>query len=262
MSAAGERVAIIGGGATGVGASTALMLAERGWRCVVNYSRSAAEAEETAAGCAAKGPKAIAVRGNVAEDEDCRAVVKAALDAFGRVDALVNSAGTTKFAPMDDLSLQNASDFHDVYAVNVIGTYQMTRAAAPAMREAGAGAVVNVSSTSALTGAGSSFAYVASKAALNTLTLALARALSPNIRVNCVVPGLIETRWLRNGLGQDVYENVRENFANASALGKTSKPEDIADAIVWLIEGAALVTGQLITVDGGALLGRPTRISR
>jgi NAD(P)-dependent dehydrogenase (short-subunit alcohol dehydrogenase family) len=163
---------------------------------------------------------------------------------------------------MDDLDLQNANDFQEVHAVNVVGAYQMVRAAAPAMKTAGGGAVVNVSSTSALSGSGSSFAYVTSKAALNTLTLALARALSPLIRVNCVLPGLIETRWLKEGLGEEVYNSIREGFANASALQKTCKPEDIADAIVWLIEGANLVTGQLIIVDGGFLLGRPQRVSR
>lgn len=229
---------------------------------MVNYSRSAAEAEETAARCGKAGSKAIAVRGDVGKDEDCRAVVAAAMDAFGRIDALVNSAGTTKFTPMDDLDLQNAEDFHQVYAINVIGTYQLTRAAAREMKKVGAGAVVNVSSISALTGSGSSFAYVTSKAALNTLTLALARALSPQIRVNCVLPGLIESRWLKDGLGEEVYNTVRQNFANSSALEKTCKPEDVADAIVWLIEGADLVTGQLITVDGGFLLGRPPRVSR
>jgi 3-oxoacyl-[acyl-carrier protein] reductase len=141
------------------------------------------------------------------------------------VDALINSAGTTKFAPMDDLDLQNAKDFQEVYAVNVIGTYQMVRAAALALKSAGDGAVVNVSSTAALTGGCSSFAYVTLKAALNRLTLALAPALSPSIRVNCVLPGLIETRWLKDGLGEQVYNTVREGFAKASALGKTCKPK-------------------------------------
>lgn len=262
MNTRHAQVAIISGGATGVGAAVALYLAARGWRTVINYSQSIVEAEETAAQCRALGPQAITVRGNVSEDSDCKAVVEAAVSAFGRVDALVNSAGTTKFVPMDQLDQQNAADFHEVYAVNVIGTYQMTRAAAAAMRDAGAGSVVNVSSISALTGNGSSFAYVTSKAALNALTLALARALSPSIRVNCVLPGLIESRWLKNGLGEEVYENVRQNFSDASALRKTCRPEDIADAIVWLIEGAALVTGQLITVDGGFLLGRPPQVSR
>ena len=257
-----NRVAVITGGATGVGAATALMLAERGWHAVINYSRSSLEAEKTSAQCSKIGPKAIAVRGDVADDDECKQVIAEARKAFGRVDAVVNSAGTTKFVPMDELDRQNAEDFQEVYAVNVIGTYQMTRAAAALMKESGSGSVVNVSSISALTGNGSSFAYVTSKAALNTLTLSLARALSPSIRVNCVMPGLIETRWLQSGLGTDVYNSVRENFSNSSALEKTCKPEDVADAIVWLIEGAALVTGQLITVDGGFLLGRPPRVSR
>jgi 3-oxoacyl-[acyl-carrier protein] reductase len=262
MAGIESRVAIITGGATGVGAATALMLAARGWRCVINYSRSASEAESTVQQCVALGTKAFAVCGDVARDEACRATADATVKAFGRIDALINSAGTTKFASMDDLDGQNAVDFQEVYAVNVIGAYQMTRAAAPAMKATGAGSVVNVSSISALTGNGSSFSYVASKAALNTLTLSLARALAPAVRVNCVLPGLIETRWLKSGLGQQVYDTVRQNFANSSALEKTCKPEDVADAILWLVEGAGLVTGQLITVDGGFLLGRPVRVSR
>jgi 3-oxoacyl-[acyl-carrier protein] reductase len=138
----------------------------------------------------------------------------------------------------------------------------MARAVAPAMRAAGGGAIVNVSSIAGLSGSGSSYAYVASKAALNTLTLALARNLGPDIRVNAVLPGLIQTRWLKQGLGEEVYEKVERNFAEASTLQKTCTAEDVADAIVWLIEGANMVTGQLIPVDGGFLLGRPAKVAR
>ena len=133
MAGIESRVAIITGGATGVGSATALMLAARGWRCVINYSRSASEAESTVRQCVALGTKAFAVCGDVARDEACRATADATVKAFGRIDALINSAGTTKFASMDDLDGQNAVDFQEVYAVNVIGAYQMTRAAAPAM---------------------------------------------------------------------------------------------------------------------------------
>jgi 3-oxoacyl-[acyl-carrier protein] reductase len=181
---------------------------------------------------------------------------------FGRLDALVNSAGTTQFVPLSDLAGQSAADFHKVYAVNVIGPYQMTRAAAPHMRRTGKGSVVNVSSVGSLNGNGSSYSYVTSKAALNTLTLALARNLAPEIRVNVVLPGLIQTRWLKNGLGDEAYARVRDGWADASALQKTCTAEDVAQTIVWLTDEAALMTGQLITVDGGFLLGRPTQVSR
>jgi 3-oxoacyl-[acyl-carrier protein] reductase len=257
-----KRAAIVTGGATGVGAATALALAQRGYNVAIVYSRSAGEAEESVAACKAAGADAIAVQGDVADDAACRAAVDAAVKRFGRIDALVNSAGTTQFVPLSDLDGQSAADFQKVYAVNVIGPYQMARAAAPHMRRGGNGAIVNVSSVGSLNGNGSSYSYVTSKAALNTLTLALARNLAPEIRVNAVLPGLIETRWLKAGLGDEAYQRVRDGWADAAALQKTCTAEDVAQTILWLVADAALVTGQLLTVDGGFMLGRPTRVAR
>lgn len=259
---ADARVAIVTGGATGVGAATALELARRSYCIAVVYSRSKDEADQSVAACAAEGVDAIAVQGDVADDAACRAAVGAAVKRFGRIDVLVNSAGTTQFVPLGDLEGQKAEDFQKVYAVNVIGPYQMARASAPHLRASGAGSIVNVSSIGSLNGNGSSYSYVTSKAALNTLTLALARNLAPEIRVNCVLPGLIQTRWLKNGLGDEAYARVRDGWADASALQKTCTAEDVAQAIVWLAIDSPLMTGQLITVDGGFLLGRPTRVSR
>lgn len=261
-TAAQAPVAVVTGGATGVGAATALLLAKRGYNVAINYSRSAKEAEETVSACRAEGADAIAVQGDVADDAACRVVVEAAVSHFGHVDALVNSAGATQFVPLSDLDGQSAEDFQKIYAVNVIGPYQMARAAAPHMRRGGNGAIVNVSSIGSLNGNGSSYSYVTSKAALNTLTLALARNLAPEIRVNAVLPGLIETRWLKVGLGDEAYQRVRDGWADAAALQKTCTAEDVAGTIVWLVADAALITGQLLTVDGGFLLGRPTRVAR
>lgn len=261
-TAAQAPVAVVTGGGTGVGAATARLLAKRGYNVAINYSRSAKEAKETVALCKKEGVNAIAVQGDVADDAACRVVVEAAISRFGRVDALVNSAGTTQFVPLSDLDGQSAEDFQKIYAVNVIGPYQMARAAAPHMRRGGNGAIVNVSSVGSLNGNGSSYSYVTSKAALNTLTFALARNLAPEIRVNCVLPGLIETRWLKVGLGEEAYQRVRDGWADAAALQKTCTAEDVAQTIVWLIADAALVTGQLLTVDGGFMLGRPTRVAR
>lgn len=259
---ADSRVALITGGGTGVGAATALQLAGRGYRVAVNYSRSAAESEETAKRCREKGVDAFAIKGDVAQDADCRRMVSEVVNRWGRLDALVNSAATTQFASLADLDAQNAEDFQRVFAVNVIGTYQMARAAAPALRANGAGAVVNVSSIAGVNGNGSSIAYIASKGALNTITLTLARLLSPEVRVNAVLPGLIDTRWLPAGLGEATFATVKENFANASALGSVSSADDIADAIVFLVADGLKMTGQLITVDAGFTLGRPARVSK
>lgn len=257
-----KPVAVVTGGGTGVGAATALQLAERGYDIVVIYSRSAYEAGQCAERCKAAGVAAVSFQADVADDAACRTAVDVAMRSFGRLDVLVNCAGTTQFVPLNDLEGQKAEDFQKVYAVNVIGPYQMARAAAPHMRASGKGAIVNVSSIGSLNGNGSSYSYVTSKAALNTLTFALARNLAPEIRVNCVLPGLIETRWLKDGLGDETYQRVRDGWADASALQKTCTAEDVAQTIVWLAADAGLVTGQLITVDGGFLLGRPTRVSR
>lgn len=258
----GNPVALVTGGGTGVGAASVLQLAKRGYNVAVNYSRSHAEAEETAAKAKACGVDAIAVKGSVAEDADCRAMVGQVVQRWGRLDALVNSAGTTQFAPLADLEKQNAEDFQRVYGVNVIGTYQMVRAAEPHLRKSGNGAVVNISSIAGVNGNGSSIAYIASKGALNTLTLTLARLLSPEVRVNVVLPGLIDTRWLPAGLGDETFQAVKQNFANAAALGEVCSADDIADAVTFLVCDALKMTGQFVTVDAGFMLGRPAKVSK
>ena len=254
-----RKVAIVTGAATGVGAAAAQLLAGRGYDVLVSFSRSHDAAEAVAAACRGSGSDAVAVQGDVADDAQCRRVAQAALTRWGRIDALVNSAGTTQFLPMEDLEAVDAAGFERVIRVNALGPFQMIRAAAPALRVAG-GAVVNVSSIASLTGNGSSYAYVASKAALNALTLGLARNLAPRVRVNAVLPGFIEGRWLLEGLGEAGYAQVRAQFAANSALQTVCTPAQVADAVVWLIDGASIVTGQLITVDGGMMLGRPPAV--
>src|SRR5882724_1213327 len=151
-----SKVAIVTGSGTGVGAATARLLAGKGWRVVINYAKSETEARATEAACSALGVDTLLIQGDVAQDVDCRHLAEAALDAWGRIDALINNAGTTKFADHRDLEALTAEDFQRVYAVNVIGPYQMVRACAPAMKRQGKGVVVNVSSIAAITGMGSS----------------------------------------------------------------------------------------------------------
>lgn len=255
-------VALVSGGATGVGAATALLLASRGCRVVINYRSSAEEAETVAAACREAGSRAWTVKGDVAGDEDCRAMVARAVEVGGRLDVLICSAGMTQFTRLSDLEAQNSEDFQRVFAVNTLGPYQLARAAAPHLVRSGAGSVVNISSIAGQNGNGSSLAYIASKGALNSLTLALARILAPNVRVNAVLPGMIASGWFLNGMTQDAYEEVRDNFAAASALETVSKPDDIADAAVFLALDARMMTGQMMTVDAGFALGRAVRVSR
>ncbi len=248
-----NKVAIITGASSGIGAASALALAKRGWSVVVNFSRSEAQARQVAASCA----DAIAVQADVAEDAECRKLVQAALDKWGRLDALVNNAGTTKFVPHGDLDGLSADDFLRIYRVNVVGAFQMTRACVPALK-ASRGAVVNVSSVAAQLGVGSSVAYAASKAALNTMTRSLARSLGPEVRVNAVCPGYVDTPWHHNALGMDRANQVAAHYASAVPLKDYARPDDVADVIVWLIEGARQVTGEAIFVDGGLHITPPT----
>ncbi len=247
--------AIITGSATGIGAATARMLAAHGCRVAINYTKSETEAEATAQSCRALGVEAITVRADVSVDADCRALVDETVAAFGRLDVLVNSAGTTKFVPANDLDGLSAEDFQRIYAVNTIGPFQMARAAAPALRAAGTTAIVNVSSTAGIFGSGSSIAYAASKGALNTLTVALARVLAPEVRVNAVCPGFVQGRWHLPNLGDKDYDAHVAEWRERSALQMAATPEDVARVIMGFITGADLVTGQVLVCDAGANLG-------
>ena len=249
-----NAVCIVTGSAAGIGAACAERLASKGAKVAINYTRSEKEAHEVAAACEAKGAQTVIVKADVSADKDCRRLAETVLEKWGRIDGLVNNAGTTKFAQHQDLDALDAADFQRIFGVNVIGSFQMTRAVAPAMQRQGQGAIVNVSSIAGLLGMGSSIAYAASKGALNTMTLSLARALGPAIRVNAVCPGFVETRWLTEGLGP-AFESRKKNYESITPLQATVMPEDVADAVVWLLEGASKVTGELITIDSGVHLG-------
>lgn len=251
-----ESVCIVTGSATGTGAACAVQLARKGARVVVNYTKSASEAKDTAEQCKAAGGEAIVVQADVALDADCRKLAQAALDKWGRIDGLVNNAGITKFAAAADLEALTAEDFQRIYAVNVIGPYQMIRACVPAMKRQAAASIVNVSSISGVMGIGSSTAYIASKGALNAMTLALARSLAPGIRVNAVCPGLIETRWHLSRFSEEDYAKFKANYEKTVPLAKAASADEVAEVAVWLMEGAAQVTGETILVDGGLHLGK------
>lgn len=257
-----NKVAVVTGSATGVGAEVALQLARKGIFVVINYTKSESEARETAAACEAEGVETLLCQADVSDDKDCRRMVSATVERWGRIDILVNNAGTSKFVAHHDLEGLSADDFHRIYGVNVIGPYQMVRAVTATMKEQGKGSIVNVSSIAGITGLGSSIAYAASKGALNTMTLSLARALGPEIRVNCVCPGFIQTRWLKGGLGDDRYDALRKNIEKTTVLRAASTPVEVAQPIVWLAEGGDHVTGEIITVDAGMHLGPANPTSR
>ena len=251
-------VFIITGSATGLGATVAQKLAAKGGRVVINYTRSEAEARESAEACRAAGGEAILCQADVSSDDDCRRMAAVALEQWGRIDGLVNNAATSVIVPHHDLEGLASEDFERVLSVNVVGAFQMARAVTPSMQEQGKGAIVNISSGSGFSGSGSSIAYAASKAALNVMTFSLARALAPEIRVNAVCPGVMQTRWWRDGLG-DGYEGFIERYAASAPLQTAGTTEAVADPVVWLLEGAEHVTGETILVDAGSHLGPSPR---
>ena len=249
-------VLIVSGSATGLGSSVVQQAAAKGARTVINYTKSEAEAQETLQACLDQGVEAIMVQGDVSVDADCRRMASAALEKWGRIDGLVNNAAQSVFASSADLEALTAEQFLHIYSVNVVGAYQMTRAVSPSMKSQGLGAIVNVSSISAITGAGSSIAYAASKGALNTMTISLARALAPEIRVNAVCPGAFPSRWWREGLGEEGFKNLFDKYAAAVPLKSAGDPESVARTVLWLLEGAEYVTGETVMVDSGMhLLG-------
>jgi 3-oxoacyl-[acyl-carrier protein] reductase len=244
-------VAIVTGSSSGVGAACARQLAERGCHVVINYSRNESGARATQAACDALGVETIVVKADVAEDADCRRMAAAAEAKWGRIDALVNNAGTTKFCPHTNLEGLSRQDFLDIYSVNTVGAYQMTRAVVPAMKRGGRGSIVNVASIAAIMGVGSSIAYAASKGALVTMTLSLARVLGPEVRVNAVCPGFIQGEWLRDGMGAEVYERTKRALEESTPLRLTTTPDTVAEAILYFVAGADVVTGETLILDGG-----------
>lgn len=238
------KVAIVTGGNSGMGEATVRELVKRGWNAAV-VSRTKADIEKT-----------LWFQGDVSVDADCRRVAKAVLDKWGRIDALVNSAGTTKFVRHDDLEGLSAEDILGIFSVNLVGPFQMIRACAPALK-ASRGSVVNLSSVASLLGTGSSIAYAASKAALDTMSLSLARALGPEIRVNVVAPGFVKTAWQVSAHGAAGAEDLERRYAEKAPLKAAAQAADVADAIAWLVEGARAVTGQIVYVDAGMHVASP-----
>lgn len=251
-----RKVAIVTGSATGVGAAAAIMLAERGCNVVINYTRSKAEAEETARACEKAGAETIVFQGDVGEESACQGMAAAAVEKWGRIDYLINNAAKTKFNPYENLDGLTSEDFLAIYKVNVAGAYQMVRAVVPHMRKLGRGSIVNNSSIGGVTGIASSMAYAASKAALNMMTQSLSLVLGPEIRINAIAPGAIQTRWLQGGMTPEQFQQFLVAAADMVPLKMVPTAEQIAEALVWFLEGASAVTGEVLMVDAGLHCGR------
>lgn len=250
-----NAVAIITGSSSGIGAAIAKTFAEQGCHVVINYSRNEDGAREVAQACEAHGVETLVHQADVAEDADCRALVAATLERFGRLDLLINNAGTTRFCDHANLEGLDKQDFLDLYSVNTVGPFQMARAAEKALRAQGSAHIINMASIAGLAGVGSSIAYAASKGALVTLTKSLARVLGPEIRVNAICPGFVQGEWLEKGLGKASYDKLLEKTRAAAPLKETASPDTVAQIVLGLVIGGDLTTGEALLIDGGAHLG-------
>jgi NAD(P)-dependent dehydrogenase (short-subunit alcohol dehydrogenase family) len=245
-----DTIAVVTGGGTGIGRATALALARSGCRAVaVTYSQSGADAEAAVAELTAFGCEAVAERVDVADDGQVRALAERVRARFGRVDVLVNNAGTTQAVPHPDLDSLTDDVFHQVLDVNVVGPFRVARAFADDLR-ASQGAVVNVASISGYRAGGSSIAYGVSKAALLQLTRNLAVALAPDVRVNSVAPGTVATRWQTSLHGEAGFAERAATERQTVPLHRTAEPEHVAQAVLGLLT-MDLVTGEAVIVDGG-----------
>jgi 3-oxoacyl-[acyl-carrier protein] reductase len=239
------KVAVVTGGGTGIGRATAIALAREGADVAVNYSRSEEEAFETVEEIEAIDCRSTAVKADVSQLAHVESMFDQVRRELGLVDILVNCAGRTYFVPYDRLEDVSEEMWETIFATNVKGVFFCSRAAAAQMRQKGGGAIVNIASSSGMTGQGSSVPYASSKGALITLTKALARAYAPDIRVNAISPGVVETRWVEG------WEEFVRRSIETTPLGRNATAEDVAEVALALVASAGFVTGTNIVVDGG-----------
>ncbi|ALC18567.1 SDR family NAD(P)-dependent oxidoreductase [Streptomyces pristinaespiralis] len=243
-----RRVALVTGSSTGIGETVARRLAAENISVVVNSARSVEAGEKVAASL----PDALYVQADVSDEDQARRLVARAVEHYGRLDILVNNAGVTRAVPHADLEAASPAVWREIFDLNVFGTWQTTVAAMPALRESGEGVVVNVSSVAGSRPTGSSIPYAVSKAAVEHMTRLLAVAMGPQVRVNAVAPGLVETGWTE---GSDFFAAIAEQVAAVAPLRRVGRPEDVSEAVLSLIR-ATYTTGQVLMVDGGGTLVR------
>lgn len=245
-----QRVALVTGAGTGVGRACALRFAKLGFGVVVNYSRSEMEATDTAREVDQLGGESLLVQCDVSDDQSVQSMVAKAENHFGRLDIVVNNAATTNFIAHAELEQLTEKMWDRMFEVNVKGAFFVTRAASRLLASSARGSVVNIASVAGLTGSGSSIAYCATKGALITMTKSFARVLAPNVTVNAVCPGPIDSRWIREGNPEWDLDDMVKDYP----IPKASSPDEIADAVLFFATQNRMATGQVLAVDGGQTL--------
>lgn len=246
-----SRVALLSGASGGIGRALALTLARNGCHLLLHYHQGQERVEALQQEVQRLGVEALAVQADLANPWDCQRLVESAKERWQRLDVLINNAATTVFVAPEDLDGLDLESWDRIFAVNTRAPFLLARAAAGLLRQ-NRGAILNISSTAATSAVGSCLAYSASKAALNNLTLALAHVLAPEVRVNALAPGFVETEWLQRGLGERL-PRVRRRVQTQTPLGQLATPEDVARAALAILTAMTHMTGQVITLDGGYL---------
>lgn len=252
-------VAVITGAGrlNGVGAATAKMLANQGCHILLNTNKNEEQARSVLEKCQQYGVETELFLGDLTKSDNCSDLASLAYDKWGRTDIIVNSLGATKGAPYEKLEKLTEQDFQHMFAVNAIAPYLVAQSFQPLLRDAGNAAMVNVSSAAGISGKGSSIAYAAAKGAENTLTLSLAQALSPEVRVNAVCPSFIDSSWWEEKFqGKEAqYEKLVSSMQNSNLLNKVLKPNDVAQMIISVINNPVM-SGEIIRMDAGAHVGK------
>ena len=258
MNLKGAVAVLTGAGrGKGVGAATARLLAKEGCRILINCLNSKRQAEVLAKSCEELGAEVDIFIGDATQEEVCKNIAQEVDSRWGRADILVNCLGVTKAAPYEELKKLNKEDFQQLFSVNVIAPYLMVQALQDLLRASGDGVIVNISSAAGISGKGSSIAYATAKGGENTLTLALAQALSPEIRVNAVCPSFIDSSWWEGTFAgkEDKYQSLIKKIQNGNLLNRVLKPEDVAYTVLSIINNPVM-TGELVRLDSGAHIGK------
>jgi 3-oxoacyl-[acyl-carrier protein] reductase len=240
-----DKAVVVTGGGTGIGRAMCLRFAREGAAVVVNYSKSKKQAHEVVSRIEEAGGRAWALRADVANDRQARQLIAQSVERMGRLDLLINNAGWTRFIPHHELELLSEEVLENTWRVIVKGPIYCIRAAVPHLKATGDASIINTTSVAAYTARGSSLIYVAAKSALSSITKALARALAPEIRVNAIAPGFVDTGFV------NWAPEVLQDLQKPTRLGKTIDREDVAAAAVYLAADAKSTTGQTILVDAG-----------
>lgn len=246
MTQLNDKVAIVTGSTSGIGKSIAAALSLAGAKVIINSAKSVTVGEKLAS----ELPSAFYIQANVADEKQCQDLINATLQKWGRIDILINNAAAKSVNRIPHENLAAATDeiFYNMFSTNVMSAWYLSRAALPSLKVSGHGHIINISSIAGLRATGSSIPYAVSKAALNHLTLLLANTFGPEVRVNAIAPGFIDTPRTEQ------WVEAKAFYAEQAALQRSGKPEEIAAMVLGIIN-ANHMTGQIVSVDGGFLLG-------